>query len=212
MIELYNEDNIKVYVDDERYILGDVSDPRYIKIITPQNYSPVLFILLDKTFVTSCTITIKGNMVTIDGTSNHQKLALVVDVSNYNVTLKGNLIISVYSERGVGYSVYTLYDETSVYQITLKQLINNKVDFILKDKSIIETTYGFAQSMTVYLYDSSVCMFYRGEAKMYAYDNSKVEAGRFATKLEVDAYDNSKVEAGEDVEVVINDESKLVRF
>jgi len=213
MIELYNEDNIKVYVDDdERYILGDVSNPRYLKITTHQNDSPVLYILLDKPFITSCTITIKGNTVTINGTSNRQKLALVIDVSNYNVTVKGNLIISVCSERDVGYSIYTLYDETAIYEITLKQLINNKVDFILKDKSIIETTYGFAQSMTVYLYDSSVCMFYRGEAKIYAYDSSKVATGRFATKLEVDAYDNAEVEAGEDVEVVINDESKLVRF
>jgi hypothetical protein len=51
-----------------------------------------------------------------------------------------------------------------------------------------------------------------GEAKIYAYDNSKVEANFLVTKLEVDVYDNAEVEVGGDVEVVINDESKLVRF
>jgi hypothetical protein len=210
MIELYNDNNIKVYVDDERYILGDVSNPRYLKITTHQNDSNYLRILLDKPFVTSCTITIKGNTVTIDGTSNYQEVALHVDLSRYDATLKGNLIIKMYNGENKGYSVYTLYDETCVYQITDMQRINNKVDFILKDKSTIQTA-DFAQSMTAYLYDSSVFRLYMGKAKIYAYDNSKVAASSLVTKLEADAYDNAEVEVGGDVEVVINDESKLTR-
>ena len=51
MIELHNKDNIKVYVDDKRYILGNVSNPRYLKITTHQNDSNYLFILLDKPIV-----------------------------------------------------------------------------------------------------------------------------------------------------------------
>ncbi|NMB28423.1 MAG: hypothetical protein GX987_10305 [Tissierellia bacterium] len=211
MIELYNDNNIKVYVDDERYILGDVSNPRYLKITTPPADSNYLRILLDKPFITSCTVTIKGNTVTINGTSNHQEVALQLYLGKYNATLKGNLTIKVYNGENKGYSVYTLYDETCVYQIADMQRINDKVDFILKDKSIIQTA-DFAQSMTAYLYDSSVFRLYMGEAKIYAYDSSQVKASALVTKLEVDAYDNVKVEAGEDVDVVINDESKLVRF
>jgi hypothetical protein len=211
MIELYNEDNIKVYVDDERYILGDVSNPRYLKITTHITDSNYLSIFLEKPLVANCTITIKGNTVTIDGTSNRPRVSLQVYLSNYNVTVKGNLTINVYNGENKRYSVYTLYDETCVYQITLKPMINAKVDFILYNKATLHTD-GFAQSVTTYLYDSSVCRLYNGEAKIYAYDHSKVEASPFVTKLEVDAYDNSKVEAGEDADVVINDESKLVRF
>jgi hypothetical protein len=208
MIELYNDNNIKVYVDDERYILGNVSNLRSLKITTPPADSNYLYILLDKPFITSCTITIKGNTVTINGTSNSPKVAIQVDVSNYNVTLKGNLTIRVHNGENKGPSVYTLYDETYVFQITDMQRINNKVDFILKDKSTIQTD-GFESYITAYLYDSSVFRLYRGKAKIYAYDNSKVEANFLVTKLEADAYDNAKVEAKEGVDVTINDESKL---
>jgi len=211
MIELYNDNNIKVYVDDdERYILGDVSNLRSLKITTPPADSNYLYIILDKPFVTNCTITIKGNTVTIDGTSNHQEVALQLYLGKYNAILKGNLTITVYNGEDVGYSVYTLYDETCVYQVTSRHSIDDKVDFILKDKSIIQTA-DFAQSMTAYLYDSSVFRLYMGKAKIYAYDNSRVEANFLVTKLEADVYDNAEVEAGGDVEVVINDESKLTR-
>lgn len=211
MIELYNEDNIKVYVDDdERYILGDVSNPRYLKITTHQNDSNYLYILLDKPSVANCTITIKGNTVIINGTSNSSKAALQVDVSNYSVTLKGNFAMRVYNGDEVP-SVYTLYDETYVYQITDTQRIKAKVDFILYNKATLHTD-GFESYITAYLYDSSFCWLYKGKAKIYAYDHSRVAASSLVTKLEADAYDNAKVEAREGADVVINDESKLVRF
>jgi hypothetical protein len=209
MIELYNDNNIKVYVDDERYILGNVSNPRYLKITTHQNDSNYLYILLDKPIVANCTITIKGNTVTIDGTSNSSKVALYLDLSKYNATMKGNLNIKVYNGDEVP-SVYTLYDETYVYQITDTQRIKAKVDFILYNKTTLHTD-GFESYITTYLYDSSFCWLYKGEAKIYAYDNSKVATSLLVTKLEVDAYDNAKVEVFEGVDVVINDESKLTR-
>jgi hypothetical protein len=211
MIELYNDNNIKVYVDDEMYILKDASNPRYLIVATPPTDSSYLYVLLEKPFVTSCTITIKGNTVTINGTSNNSEEALVVDLSKYNATFKGNLNIRMYNKVSEGPSVYTLYDETYVYQITDRYKGNDKVDFILYNKATLHTG-GFKSYETAYLYDSSVCRLYKGKAKIYAYDNSKVEASTFVTKLEVDAYDNAKVEAGEGADVVINDESKLVRF
>ena len=211
MIELYNDNNIKVYVDDDkRYILGNVSNPRYLKITTHQNDSNYLYILLDKPIVANCTIIIKGNTVTIDGTSNSSKVALYVELSRHDATLKGNLTIKVYNGDEVP-SVYTLYDETYVYQITDTQRIKAKVDFILYNKATLQTD-GFESYITAYLYDSSVCWLYKGKAKIYAYDNSRVAASSLVTKLEADAYDNSKVEVSEGADVVINDESKLVRF
>jgi hypothetical protein len=205
MIELYNEDNIKVYVDSDEYKKALIS---YDTVLNITNFTS-LEIYLFKRDINNCTVTIKGNTVTINGTSNSPKVAIQVDVSNYNVTLKGNLHIRVHNRENKGPSVYTLYDETYVFQITDMQRINDKVDFILKDKSIIHTDGFFTQSMTVYLYDSSVCKLYRGEAKIYAYDNSKVEANWLVTKLEADVYDNAKVEVFEGVDVTINDESKL---
>jgi hypothetical protein len=206
MIELYNEDNIKVYVDSDEYKKALISYDTVLKITNLTSLEIYLF----KRDINNCTVTIKGNTVTINGTSNSPKVAIQVDVSNYNVTLKGNLTIRVHNKENKGPSIYTLYDETYVFQITDMQRINDKVDFILKDKSIIQTD-GFTQSITAYLYDSSIFRLYRGEAKIYAYDNSKVEANFLVTKLEADAYDNAKVEVSEGVDVTINDESKLTR-
>jgi len=206
MIELYNEDNIKVYVDSDEYKKALISYDTVLKITNLTSLEIYLF----KRDINNCTVTIKGNTVTINGITNSPKVAIQVDVSNYNVTLKGNLTIRVHNKENKGPSVYTLYGETYVFQITDMQRINNKVDFILKDKSIIQTD-GFAQSITAYLYDSSVFRLYRGKAKIYAYDNSKVEANFLVTKLEADAYDNAKVEVSEGVDVTINDESKLTR-
>lgn len=207
MIELYNEDNIKVYVDTGEYEIQLISYATALKITNHNSLDIYLF----KEHINNCTVTIQGNVVIINGTSNSSKIALQVDVSNYNITLKGNLTIKLYNVEDEGSSVYTLYDETYVYQISDTPRINGKVDFILKDESTIQTD-GFAQSITAYLYDSSVFRLYRGKAKIYAYDNSKVFASSLVTELEADAYDNVKVEAGEGVGVVINDESKLVRF
>ena len=189
MIELYNEDNIKVYVDSDEYKKALISYDTVLKITNLTSLEIYLF----KGDINNCTVTIKGNTVIINGTSNSPRVAIQVDVSNYNVTLKGNLISRVHNGENKGPSVYTWYDETHVYQITNKQRINYKVDFILNDKSMIQTD-GFESYITAYLYDSSIFRLYNGEAKIYAYDNSRVEASPLATKLEVDAYDNAKVE------------------
>jgi len=207
MIELYNDNNIKVYVDDERYILGDVSDPRYLKITTPLTDSNYLSIFLDKPYIAGCTIIIKGNTVTIDGTSNSSKFALYVELNGYHLKVKGNLVIRAYNGNEEELVTTTLYDEAQVVQYTVDGGYN-KVDYILHDKSLL-----IGQGpLKAYLYDNSICTLNNGEAEVYAYDSSKVTINSTDIKVIVNAYDNSKVEARKSVDVVINDESKLVRF
>ena len=207
MIELYNKGNLKVYVDSYDFtIKRDIFD-----FLTVTNGTS-LKIYINRRYIEDCTITVKGNIVTIDGTTAANEFDYIVNIEitlkDYSLVVRGDLTLAVYMTQQTTRPTYTLYGRTHVISDSDRQM-TNQAEYLLQDSSRLSIRIASDQEqIQVNMYGNSHCITHE-DALINAYDNSTIEVYEYCPKVTINAYDNVEVSAPDDTIVTINDESKL---
>jgi hypothetical protein len=195
MIEIYNDNNLKVYADSDEYIT--VVKYRIVVGYYRINYNNHVILDVKVADGNGCTVTIKGDKLTLEGDVSYG--SLYKDI--FNVTLKGNIHLRAYNSTGSSKTnfIYNLYGEsfmsvyeekntgkTHAYNVYNKaQLIVNaydvniECDIIAYDEAKVEV-YGTVDECVVTLYDSSIAVVKGSNASVYSYDNSIVDSDEMA--------------------------------
>lgn len=207
MIELYNYNNLKVYVDSDDFrIIRD--DSLLVTVIKGSS----LYISISRRDTNACTITVKGSLVTIDGTTAANEFDSITNIEitlkDYSLVVRGDLTLAVYMTQQATRPTYTLYGRTQVISDSDRQM-TNQAEYLLQDSSRLSIVVTSDQEpIQVNMYGNSHCST-REEALINAYDNSTIEVYEYCPKVTINAYDNVEVSAPDDTIVTINDESKL---
>lgn len=207
MIELYNKDNLKVYVDsDDFHIIRDNS------LLVTITDGASLHIHISRRDTEACTINVKGNLVTIDGTTAANEFDSITNIDitlkDYSLVVRGDLTLAVYMTQQTTRPTYTLYGRTQVISDSDRGMIN-QAEYILQDSSRLSIIVASDQEpIQVSMYGNSHCST-QEDALINAYDNSTIEVYEYCPKVTINAYDNVEVSAPDDTIVTINDESKL---
>ncbi|NMB28424.1 MAG: hypothetical protein GX987_10310 [Tissierellia bacterium] len=183
MIELYNEDNIRVYVDDdERYSITPTFTWEFL-LTDKQNGNGI--VNLSKRNAQGLTITVKGNTLTLEGIM----LRCFITNYGYNITLKGDVRARVKQEnRGPNVYTHNLYGSSKILTDTNDL---TKHTYLLHDSACLkiggtvsaDTCEIFAYDnstvltqvgCTAIIYDTAEAITTTSDAKIYAYDNSTV--------------------------------------
>lgn len=187
MIEIYNDNNLKVYADSDEYKVGihrgHLAD---YYVLTRNRIYTIIEVAVGR--VKDCTITVQGTKLIIEGELKYGR----TEGLGLDITLKGDISVSVESGFNTYSCVYTLYGNADL--------------MIGKSKS--------PQNHTCFLYDNSrlsVSRETQGTCEIIAYDNAKVVTyGGLVTSIitlynkstanvrvnpspEIYAYDNSTV-------------------
>ena len=207
MRELYNYNNLKVYVDSDDFRI--IKDNSLLVTITK---GTSLHISINRRCIEACTITVKGNLVIIDGTIAANESDSIVNIEitlkDYSLVVRGDLTLAVYMTQQTTRPTYTLYGRTQVLSDSDRGMIN-QAEYILQDSSSLSIIVASDQEpIQVTMYGNSHCST-REEALINAYDNSTIEVYEYCPKVTINAYDNVEVSAPDDTIVTINDESKL---
>jgi hypothetical protein len=183
MIELYNKDNIKVYVDDdERYSITPIFNWEFI-LKDKKNDTGIVYLLKRK--AQGITITVKGNTLTLEGIL----LGCTINNYGYNITLKGDVRAWVAQEyRGPNVYTHNLYGSSKIIADANDLTKHNYLlhdsaylqiegtgsidtcEIFAYDDSVVETITG----CTIIIYDTAEARTATPDAEIYAYDNSKV--------------------------------------
>ncbi len=208
MIELYNKDNLKVYVDSDEYKIFLVN---FGNILLLTNYTS-LEIRLSKRNIANCSVTIIGNTVTIYETTSIATVADITSNMGYNIVLRGSTkAVDTTFDPSVKIT-YTLQDSSSLtsYILAGAQI---PPEYILQDRSFLSTIGGPANApIEVYLYNDSFCEIDGVDVVISAYDNTKVKTLEDVRNVTASMYDNSSITTYRDTVVTINDESKITRI
>jgi len=191
MIEIYNDNNLKVYADSEECttVLKYGRAVGYYHI----EYNNHVILDVKAVNVNGCTVTIKGDKLTLEGNISYGSLYK----NMFNITLKGNIHLRAYNGTGSSKTnfIYNLYGEsymsvyeeentgkTHAYNVYNKaQLVvdaydvNIECDIIAYDEAKVEV-YGTVADCVVTLYDSSIAVVRDSNASVYSYDNSIVDS------------------------------------
>jgi len=183
MIELYNEDNIRVYVDDdERYSITPTFTWEFL-LTDKQNGNGI--VSLPKRKAQGITITVKGNTLTLEGIL----LGCTINNYGYNITLKGDVRARVkQADRGPNVYTHNLYGSSEIItdangltrhnyllhdSACLQISGTGSVDtceIFAYDDSVVETITG----CTIVIYNTAKARISTPDAEIYAYDNSTV--------------------------------------
>jgi hypothetical protein len=183
MIELYNDNNIKVYVDDdERYSITPTFTWEFL-LTDKKNGNGI--VNLSKRNAQGITITVKGNTLTLEGIL----LGCTINNYGYNITLKGDVRAWVNHENS-GPSVYThsLYGSSEIRTATTEltkhiYILHDNADLQIEGTGSEDTCEIFAYDnstvltqtgCTAIIYDTAEVITTTSDAKIYAYDNSTV--------------------------------------
>lgn len=208
MIELYNKDNLKVYVDSDEYKIFLVN---FGNILLLTNYTS-LEIRLSKRNIANCSVTIMGNTVTIYETTSIATVADITSNMGYNIVLRGSTKAVDTTFDPPVKTTYTLQDSSSLtsYILAGAQI---PPEYILQDRSFLSTIGGPANApIEVYLYNESSCEIDGVDVVISAYDNTKVKTLEDVRNVTASMYDNSSITTYRDTVVTINDESKITRI
>jgi hypothetical protein len=195
MIELYNKDNIKVYVDSTGYSIS--SHGGYL-FLTDENGYTIVRIPNRKT--QGLTITIKGNTLTLEGIM----LSCFITNYRYNITLKGEVDARVTQEyRGPNAHTHSLYGSSEIR--TDADGLNRHI-YILHDSADLQIEgTGSIDTCEVFAYDDSTLMTYTG-CTAIIYDNA--EACTTTPDAEIYAYDNSTVFSDSEENIYLFDNAR----
>lgn len=208
MIELYNKDNLKVYVDSDEYKILLVN---FGNILQLTNFTS-LEIRLSKRNIANCSVTIMGNTVTIYETTSIATVADITSNIGYNIVLRGSTKAADTTFDPQVKTTYTLQDSSSLtsYILAGAQI---PPEYILQDRSFLSTLGGPANApIEVYLYNESSCEIDGVDVVISAYDNVKVKTLEDVRNVTASMYDNSSITTYRDTVVTINDESKITRI
>lgn len=209
MIELYNKDNLKVYVDSDEYKISLVN---FGNILQLTNYTS-LEIRLSKRNIANCTVTIMGNTVTIYEATSIATVADITSSMGYNIFLRGSTkAVATPFDQPVIKTTYTLQDSSSLTSY-ISANVQIPPEYILQDGSFLSVIRGSSNvPIEVYLYNESSCEIDEGDVVISAYDNAKVNTLKDVKNVTASMYDNSSITTYRDTVVTINDESKITRI
>ena len=202
MIELYNEDNIRVYVDDdERYSITPTFTWEFL-LTDKQNGNGI--VNLSKRNAQGLTITVKGNTLTLEGIM----LSCFIANYRYNITLKGEVDARVTQEyRGPNVHTHSLYGSSEIR--TDADGLNRHI-YILHDNADLQIEgTGSIDTCEVFAYDDSTLLTYTG-CTAIIYDNA--EASTTTPDAEIYAYDNSTVFSDSEENIYLFDNARRSNF